>query len=106
MTWCSCYLPPDSGPLTATPYKVYAVQASAAGIPLWWFLAISPVARLPGFLLATLLAAGAARLLRSRVIRDGVRALGRDMDRDLRLPVAIAAVVSNVSRCLVMTRLS
>ncbi len=55
------------GPLTATPYKVYAVQASAAGIPLWWFLVISPIARLPRFLLATLLAAGAARLLGPRV---------------------------------------
>ena len=53
------------GPLTATPYKVYAVQASAAGIPL--FMLVSPIARLPRFLLATLLAAGAARLAGPRV---------------------------------------
>jgi membrane protein YqaA with SNARE-associated domain len=54
---------PILGPLTATPYKVYAVQAAAAGIPLWLFMVISPIARLPRFLLATLLAAGAARAL-------------------------------------------
>ena len=57
-----CAIASIFGLLTATPYKVYAVQASAAGIPLWLFLGLSPIARLPRFLLATPLAAGAARL--------------------------------------------
>lgn len=55
------------GPLSATPYKVYAVQAAAAGIPYWLFLLISPIARLPRFLLVSLIAGGAARLLRPRL---------------------------------------
>jgi membrane protein YqaA with SNARE-associated domain len=55
------------GPLTATPYKVYAVQAPAAGIPYWLFMLITPLARLPRFLLVTLFAGGVAHLLRGRV---------------------------------------
>lgn len=60
------------GPLTATPYKVYAVQASDAGIPFWLFMAITPIARLPRFLLVSLIAGGAAHLLKPRL---GQRAL-------------------------------
>jgi membrane protein YqaA with SNARE-associated domain len=54
------------GPLSATPFKVYAVQAPSVGIPLWLFILITPVARLPRFLLVTLLASGAARVLAPR----------------------------------------
>jgi len=41
------------GPLTGTPYKVYAAQAAAAGIGIWWFLLISIPARLIRFVLVT-----------------------------------------------------
>ncbi|MGH8619422.1 MAG: hypothetical protein ACREUW_17170 [Burkholderiales bacterium] len=49
------------GPLTGTPYKTYAVQAAAAGIGGWEFLAVSVLGRLPRFVLVTLLAAWIAR---------------------------------------------
>lgn len=55
------------GPLSATPYKVYAVQAWVAGIPFWLFMLISPIARLPRFLLVSLLAGGVAAWLKPRV---------------------------------------
>ena len=52
------------GPLTATPYKTYAVQASAVGMPYWLFLLITPIARLPRFLMVSLLAGTFARVTR------------------------------------------
>jgi membrane protein YqaA with SNARE-associated domain len=50
------------GPLTATPYKTYAVQASAVDMPYWLFLLITPIARLPRFLMVSLLASAFARV--------------------------------------------
>jgi membrane protein YqaA with SNARE-associated domain len=50
------------GPLTATPYKTYAVQASPVGMPYWLFLLITPIARLPRFLMVSLLAGSFAHL--------------------------------------------
>jgi membrane protein YqaA with SNARE-associated domain len=50
------------GPLTATPYKTYALQASAVGMPYWLFLLITPIARLPRFLMVSLLAGAFARM--------------------------------------------
>jgi len=41
------------GPITGTPYKVYAAQAAAAGIGFWLFLLISIPARLMRFVLVT-----------------------------------------------------
>ena len=55
------------GPLSATPFKVYAVQSSASGIPFWWFLAITPIARLPRFLLVSFAAGWICRSLGPRV---------------------------------------
>lgn len=55
------------GPLTATPYKVYASQAASAGIPFAVFMLVTPVARLPRFLLVSVLAGGLARWLRPRM---------------------------------------
>jgi hypothetical protein len=49
------------GPLSGTPYKIYAVESAAAGLGLARFLAISIPARLLRFGLVTLLFAGAAR---------------------------------------------
>lgn len=45
------------GPLTGTPYKIYAVEAGAANINAFVFAAVSFVARLPRFLVTTVLAA-------------------------------------------------
>ncbi|HEX5758380.1 MAG TPA: hypothetical protein VF121_04260 [Thermoanaerobaculia bacterium] len=45
------------GPLRGTPYKIYAVLAGARGEGVWRFLAVSVPARLPRFLLLTLVAA-------------------------------------------------
>ena len=41
------------GPITGTPYKVYAAHAAAAGIGLWLFLLISIPARMIRFVLVT-----------------------------------------------------
>ena len=38
------------GPLTSTPYKVYAILAPQNGVPLWSFALASIIARLPRFL--------------------------------------------------------
>ncbi len=52
------------GPLSGTPYKLYALEASGAGIGLAAFLAVSVPARLGRFVLVTLLAHLALRGLR------------------------------------------
>lgn len=52
------------GPLTSTPYKVFAVFAPQAGVPLAIFAIGSVLARLPRFLLASLGAAVLGRWLR------------------------------------------
>ena len=49
------------GPLTGTPYKIYAVEAGALGMSLGALLLVSVPARLVRFLVVTLLAAGLAR---------------------------------------------
>jgi membrane protein YqaA with SNARE-associated domain len=49
------------GPLTGTPYKIYAVESATAGLSLARFLAISVPARLLRFALVTLLFGGMAR---------------------------------------------
>jgi len=49
------------GPLTGTPYKIYAVESGRLGKGLLPLLVVSVPARLVRFLLVTLLAAGAAR---------------------------------------------
>lgn len=51
------------GPLTSTPYKVFAVHAPQAGVPLAIFAIGSVFARLPRFLLASLGAAVLGRWL-------------------------------------------
>jgi membrane protein YqaA with SNARE-associated domain len=49
------------GPLSGTPYKIYAVESAARGLSLARFLAVSIPARLLRFVLVTLIFAGAAR---------------------------------------------
>jgi hypothetical protein len=56
------------GPLTSTPYKVFAVYAPHAGVPPLWAFAIGSVfARLPRFLLVGLGSGVIADALRRRV---------------------------------------
>lgn len=43
------------GPLSGTPYKIYAVQAAGQGVSLWMFILISIPARLIRFMLVTIL---------------------------------------------------
>jgi len=52
------------GPLIGTPYKIYALEAAGAGFGLLIFLLISIPARLMRFLVVTLFAAAASRVLR------------------------------------------
>ncbi|MDJ0905103.1 MAG: hypothetical protein QNI96_03695 [Woeseiaceae bacterium] len=54
------------GPLTGTPYKVYALEAAGAGFGLLPFLLISVPARLLRFVLVVLLTSAIARALRGR----------------------------------------
>jgi membrane protein YqaA with SNARE-associated domain len=63
------------GPLSSTPYKVYAVQAPANQVPYWQFLLMTPAARLPRFLLVSCFAAIAARYLRPALGTRGLYAL-------------------------------
>jgi membrane protein YqaA with SNARE-associated domain len=51
------------GPLTATPYKVFAILAPHQGVPLAAFAIASVLARLPRFLIAATGAALAGRFL-------------------------------------------
>lgn len=51
------------GPLFGIPYKAFAINASAAGVPLLSFMLISIPARLIRFVLVTLLVHSIARLL-------------------------------------------
>lgn len=61
-----------AGPLSRTPYKVYAVLAAHADAPLLVFAAASVIARLPRFLIVS---AGAALLRRWLEPRWGARHL-------------------------------
>ncbi len=45
-----------AGPLGGVPFKIFAAQANAAGVGFGAFLAIAPIARLPRFVIATLVA--------------------------------------------------
>lgn len=50
------------GSMTGVPFKLYASEAGAAGVPVWMFLASIPLVRLPRFLIAATGAALAQRL--------------------------------------------
>ncbi len=63
------------GPLSATPYKLYAVHAPANNVSYWSLMLMTPVARLPRFLLASLVAAVAAQYLRPWLGARGLYAL-------------------------------
>jgi len=52
------------GPLTSTPFKLYAVIAPHAGVPLWAFALASIAARLPRFLIVSIGVALIGRALR------------------------------------------
>jgi membrane protein YqaA with SNARE-associated domain len=56
------------GPLSGTPYKIYAVEAGAAGVNPFVFAAVSFLARLPRFLLTTSLTAWVRSLLRRATV--------------------------------------
>lgn len=55
------------GPLTSTPYKVFAIFAPQAGVPIWLFAVGSILARLPRFLLVGFGASVIAAWLRRRL---------------------------------------
>lgn len=56
-----------AGPLSRTPYKLYAVLAPGAGAPLLWFAAASVLARLPRFLIVGVGAAFIARWIEPKL---------------------------------------
>lgn len=56
-----------TGPLSSTPYKVYALWAPQIGAPLMTFVAASVLARLPRFVIAGVGAAFVGRWLAPRV---------------------------------------
>jgi membrane protein YqaA with SNARE-associated domain len=49
------------GSLTGVPFKLYASEAGAAGLPLWLLVLASPIVRLPRFLVAATLGAAAKK---------------------------------------------
>jgi len=55
------------GPLSGTPYKIYAVQAAGLGLSLWPFLLVSLGARLLRFMFVTILCHYALKIV-NRVI--------------------------------------
>lgn len=57
------------GPMTGTPYKIYAVEAGVNGMGLYQFALVSVPARLSRFVVVTLIASGGASLLRRVVVR-------------------------------------
>jgi membrane protein YqaA with SNARE-associated domain len=46
-----------TGSMTGVPFKLYASEAGAFGTPLGWFIALTPLVRLPRFLIAATFAA-------------------------------------------------
>lgn len=54
------------GPLSSTPYKVFALFAPHAGVPIWAFAVGSVLARLPRFLLVSAGTAAISAWLRAR----------------------------------------
>ena len=63
------------GPLTGTPYKIYALEAASAGFGLISFLLISVPARLLRFVLVVLLTSAIANRLRRRASLRTLRVL-------------------------------
>ena len=58
------------GPLTSTPYKVFAILAPQNGVPLWSFALASIIARLPRFLGVGIGSALIAAYLRRRKLPE------------------------------------
>jgi membrane protein YqaA with SNARE-associated domain len=58
------FLPVFKAPLTGTPYKIYAVQAGALGLPYLTFVAVTALARLERFIPAALAFGVVGRILR------------------------------------------
>jgi membrane protein YqaA with SNARE-associated domain len=52
------------GSVTGVPFKLYAAEAGAADLPLWMFLVLTPLVRLPRFFLAASLSALAGKVVR------------------------------------------
>ena len=61
------------GPLSGTPYKIYAVEAAQAGIGLLAFLAVSVPARLMRFVAVTLVIGALGQALQKRLSLRAVR---------------------------------
>ncbi len=57
------------GPLSGTPYKLYAAQAAPAGFPFFWFLLVSIPARLIRFVAVTTICHYALRGLKHLGVR-------------------------------------
>ena len=55
------------GPLSSTPFKVYAITAPQTGVALWAFALASVAARLPRFLIVSIGVALIGRALRPRL---------------------------------------
>ncbi|MDP1630182.1 MAG: hypothetical protein Q8L66_02030 [Caulobacter sp.] len=60
------------GPMTSTPYKVYAMLAPAEGVSLPAFVAAAVPVRLPRFLFVALFFAGLRRLATGRIKTPGL----------------------------------
>ena len=63
------------GPVTGTPYKIYAVEAASAGVGLLSFALISIPARLIRFVLVSILASAASQALQKRLALRKIYAL-------------------------------
>ncbi|HXP74766.1 MAG TPA: hypothetical protein VN823_11525 [Stellaceae bacterium] len=63
------------GPLTGTPYKIYAAVAGAQGVSYPLFLAVSVLARLPRFAGATVIAAWLAPRHPTQALRRRIQAV-------------------------------
>jgi hypothetical protein len=63
------------GPAIGTPYKIYALEASGAGVGLLTFALISVPARIVRFVLVTMFASAASRALQKRLSLRAIHAL-------------------------------
>lgn len=63
------------GAFSGVPYKIFAAEAGMNGTSLWAFTLLSPIVRLPRFMVMVLIAWGLSQLLADRLSRRAKRAL-------------------------------
>jgi membrane protein YqaA with SNARE-associated domain len=63
------------GSITGVPFKLYASEAGAFNMPLWYFMLLTPLVRMPRFLMAGQITALIVKVAPARLLRHKYKIL-------------------------------